>query len=329
MRVISISILLLIMLPAILAGNFGEVRDLIDQGKLHQAEEQLGRELTGTFSDWEGAYLSGILKANGELSVSELEKGLLLCKDNCEEIISRLCAAYYSSGNFQKVVDFYEENDDKLDDDTKSFHAFWFASLAYLKLGDFDKAEDIIKKTDGAEKGFAIWSEILRANYQYLKEDKKDARKRLNEVITAGGPSGFSALYARTYQYALDGNMDKAYSGFTMLKEAHDEFIGSDELLIMLQGDQQSSSSDGTAERIAGVRYTIQIGTYADKAEMQKVRDDLGEDGWSTFLMSKFVGGKKYWILTVGSFDTVEGAQGSKEILEGALDTSLKVIILE
>jgi tetratricopeptide (TPR) repeat protein len=327
-RIFIAGMLFLFLMPSESSANLEQVRELIDQGKLHQADAQLGQDPAGTFSDWEGAYLAGIIKANGELSVSELERSLLLCKDGCGPVVSRLCAAYYSFGDYRKVVGFFDDNEDKLDDDGRSFGAYWFASLAYLKLGDFGEAEDVIRKAKDVNRRYAVWAEHLRANFQFMKDRKGDARDRLNDVIETGGAVGFSALYARTYQYAMDGDMDKAYSGFTMLKEAHDKFIGSSELLRLLQSEG-TAPADGAAERIAGIRYTIQIGTYADKNEMQKMRNSLQRDGWTTFLMSKYVGGKKYWILTVGSFDTVEGAQGSKKILEGALDASLKVIILE
>ncbi|HDS00725.1 MAG TPA: hypothetical protein ENO22_10320 [candidate division Zixibacteria bacterium] len=327
-RIFTAGILLLLLMPSLSSGDWGDIRNLIDQGKLRQAEEELGHELTGTYSDWQGLYLSGIIKANGELSVSELERSLLLCEDKCGQIVSRLCAAYYSFGDYRKLVEVYDDNKDKIDDDGRSFGAYWFASLAYLKLGDFNRAEDVIKKAGEVNKRYAVWAELLRANFQFMMDKRGDARDRLNGVIRAGGTAGFSALYARTYQYAMSGNIDKAYSGFTMLKEAHEKFIGAPELLRLLQSES-TTSADGTAEKIAGVSYTIQIGTYADRAEMQRMRSSLENDGWTTFLMSKFVGGKKYWILTVGSFDTVEGAQGSKKILEGALDASLKVIILE
>lgn len=313
--------------PALHA-DYSRVIELIDDGQPGEAQSELGRLLAGSFIDQEGAYLKGIVEPNGEVAVSELEKSLLLCKDDCEQVISRLAAAYYSYGDYPKVIDLYDKYGDKLDDKKKSFPAYWFCSLAFMKAGDMDKAEDIIKKAGKAGGEKSLWTDVMRADFQYLKDKKDDARKDLNDVIAAGGLPGFAALLNQTYFYARDNKMDRAITGFTMLKDQYDEFLGSDEILQLMEG-KGSMNSNGAAEKIAGVRYTIQIGTYADKTEMQTMSSRLKKEGWSTYLKSKFVDGREYWILSVGSFTTVEKAQHSREILEGKLKTSLKVVLLD
>lgn len=313
--------------PAVCA-DFTRVVDLINEGQPGEAQSELGRQLAGNFIDQEGAYLKGVVEPNGEVSVSELEKALLLCEDGCERTISKLAAAYYSYGDYPKVITLYDKYDDRLDNRQEAFPAYWFSSLAFMRAGDMDKAEDIIKKARKAGGEKSLWADLMHADFQYLKDKKNDARENLSEVIAAGGLPGFAALLNQTFFYARDNKMDRAITGFTMLKDQYDEFLGSDEILQLMEG-KGSMKSGGKAEKIAGVRYTIQIGTYADKSEMQTVDNRLKKEGWSTYLKSKFVDGREYWILSVGSFTTVERAQHSREILEGKLKTSLKVVILE
>jgi tetratricopeptide (TPR) repeat protein len=324
----GILFLLLSVFCTVLQADYSRVIDLINNGEPGEAQSELGRLLAGSFIDQEGAYLKGTVEPNGEVSVSELEKSLLLCMDDCEGTISRLAAAYYSYGDYQKVIDLYEKYDDKLDDRQASFGAFWFGSLAFMKAGDLDKAEDVIKKAEKAGGEKSLWADLMRADYRYLKDKKDDARKDLSEIISAGGLPGFAALLNQTYFYARDNKMDRAITGFTMLKDQHDDFLGSAEILQLMQG-KGSMKSDASSEKIAGVRYTIQIGTYADKSEMQTLNNRLKKEGWSTFLKSKFVDGREYWTLSVGSFTTVERAQHSREILEGKLKTALKVVLLD
>ncbi len=313
--------------PAV-CDDFTRVIDLINEGQPGEAQSELGKQLAGTFIDQEGAYLKGIVEPNGEVSVSELEKALLLCEDGCEQTISKLAAAYYSYGDYPKIIALYDKYDNKLDNKQESFPAYWFSSLAFMKSGDMDKAEDIIKKARKAGGEKSLWADLMRADFQYLKDKKNDARKNLSEVIAAGGLPGFAALLNQTFFYARENKMDRAITGFTMLKDQYDEFLGSDEILQLMEG-KGSMKSGGEAEKIAGVRYTIQIGTYADKSEMQTMNNRLKKEGWSTYLRSKFVDGREYWILSVGSFTTVEKAQHSREVLEGKLKTSLKVVLLE
>jgi tetratricopeptide (TPR) repeat protein len=319
---------LLLGMFAILNADYTDINFLLETGNVDQARDELSRKLAGSFVDWEGAYLSGKLQPDGEMSVSELEKSLLLCKDGCEGILIDLAAAYYSMGYYKKVTDLYKKHDDLLDDKKRSFPVYWFTSMAYMKQGNLDRAEDIIKKAEKASTADALWGDMQRASYQYLKQKKRDSKKRLNNVISAGGTASFMALYNRTYMSGMDKDMDNAFSGFTMLKNNYDDFLGSRELLEILDGGS-NISSDGRAEKVAGVRYTIQLGTFADRDEAIELSNRLKKDGWSCFETSKYVDGKPYWILSVGSFPTIESAQKSKKNLENLLSGSFRVEIME
>ena len=308
--------------------DYTRVQEYIDKGDLEKARAATASIINQNYLDQEGAYYQGMLQSDAQLAIADLQKALQLCTKDCEEILGQLAAAYYGRGDYKRVVQLYRDNDDKLDDHSKTFRMYWFAALSYLRLGEYDKAEDIIKKTSRNSKEQEQWGQIMRANAQYLKNDKKDARNRLNDVISAGRDPAQAALYNRTYFYAQDKSMDMALTGFTMLKDERDGFLGSDDLLRLLEGGS-GVSSDGSAEKVAGVRYTIQIGTFAERSEGADIANSLKKDGWSIFERTKYVDGKKYWIVSVGAFATVEKAQRSKKILENKLSASLQVVILE
>ncbi len=317
----------LFLCPALFA-DYSEIRELIRRGDLRAAEQNLAQELNISHEDWELAYLKGLIQPDGRISISELEKSLLMCEDDCEDLISALISAYYAGGDFVRVLTVYDKHKGKLDDDEKSFRARWFAALAAMRNGDLETAEDIVKKADDAPDRYSPYAEILRANIQIMRGKDKDGNKRLNEVISSSGPSSFLALYSRTYQYASQDDMDRALSGFMMLKETREGFIGSDDLLRLME-PQEESSSDGSAERIVGVTYTIQVGTYGERDEFNEMFRQLKNEGWTCHESSRYVDGRKYWVLSVGSFPTVEKAQTSKHILEKRFGGSYRVVILE
>ena len=292
--------------------DYAQVREYLSQGDLDKARAATATIINQNYLDQDGAYYQGILQEDAQLAIADLQKALQLCTGDCEEILGQLASAWYGRGDYRRVVQLYKDNDGKLEDHSKTFRMYWFTALSYLRLGEYDKAEDIIKKSSRNPKVQEMWGEIMRANAQYLDGDKKDARKRLNDVISEGKPTSYAALYNRTYFYAQDKNMDMALTGFTMLKDERDGFLGSDDLLRLMDGGS-GVSSDGSAEKIVGVRYTIQIGTFAEREEGADIANDLKKDGWSILNGTKYVDGKKYWIISVGSFSTVEKAQRSKK----------------
>lgn len=307
------------------SADYSEVRTLISKGNPYSAKQELSSQMAGSFADWEGIYLKSVLEFDGEISIGEMEKALLLCEDNCRELISRLLAAYYAAGDYDKVIDLFDEYDDWLNHDTSSFVAYWFTALAYLKQGNSSKAMDLAGKIDGEMRS---WKDVLQANCLYLNGRQSDSRRRLNEVIARGKGASMIALYNRTYMDAEGGDMDMALSGFTMLKQNYDDFLGAMEILKML-GGEELSAPDGKAEKLAGVRYTIQLGTFSDEDEALELIKKLKKDGWSAFKKMKYIDGRPYWIVTVGSFPTIENAQNSKKNLEDMLSGSFRVVIME
>ncbi len=315
-------------LPAMLKADYTNVNKYLARGDLKSAKTELAALMAESFTDWEGAYLQGVLEWDGLLSVGQMEKALLLCNDDCEELVARLAAAYYTSGRYAKVIDLYEDKKDYLKNDSRSFYALWFTSLAYIKLGNADKARDIIKSAGKGSDALSAWAGLLGANCRYLEGKKKDSRRELNEIISGGGTAAMGALYNRTYLDATEGDMDMALTGFNMLKQSHADFLGSNELLKLMSGDELCSV-DGRAEKVAGVRYTIQLGTFSNKDEALDLMRSLKKDGWSCYDKLKYIDGRPYWIVTVGSFATIESAQNSKKTLESRLAGTFQVVIKE
>jgi tetratricopeptide (TPR) repeat protein len=277
---IAAILLLVAVLPSGLNADYTNINKYIARGDLKSAENELAALMAESFTDWEGACLQGLLELDGRLSVSQMEKALLLCNDDCEELIARLAAAYYTSGRYEKVIELYDDKKGYLDDDSRSFSALWFTSLAYIKLGNADKARDLIKKAGKGSEALSAWAGLLSANCRYLEGKKKDSRRELNNIISGGGNAALGALYNRTYLDAKEGDMDMALSGFNMLKQSQADFLGSNELLKLMSGDELTID-DGRAEKLAGVRYTIQLGTFADKDEALNLMQSLKKDGWT------------------------------------------------
>ena len=320
--------MLIAVLPSGLNADYTNVNRYLARGDLKSAETELAALMAESFTDWEGAYLQGVLEQDGRLSTGHMEKALLLCNDDCGELIARLAAAYYMSGMYEKAIKLYDDKKDYLDNDSRSFSALWFASLAYIKLGKADKARDLIKKAGKGSKSISAWAGLLGANCRYLAGKKKDGRRELNKIIAGGGDAALGALYNRAYLDAKEGDMDMALSGFNMLKQSHNDFLGSNGLLKLMSGDEPAAD-DGRAEKLAGVRYTIQLGTFADKDEALNLMQSLKKDGWTCYDKLKYIDGRPYWIVTVGSFATIESAQNSRKTLESRLAGTFQVVIKE
>lgn len=308
-------------------GDYSEVTEAIENAELTLARQKVADLLSRDFADWELAYLNGLLMADGEMSVSEMEKALLLCKDDCEKLLNSLATAYYTFGRYRKLVDFYHEHKGRADDHDEAFQFYWYSSLAYLKLGDRGKAEDIAGEVESFQQ-YQSWDELLRANYDCMEKDFDDCIKRYNEVISAGGTPALLALYNRTYLQARNGQTDQGFSGYTMLSEHDSEFLGSREILELLE-IYQDVDVDGAAEHLTGVRYTIQIGTYADRGKADFWKRQLEVEGYDASVRARNVDGKRYWRVTIGRYDTVEKAQAVKQTLENIFSGSYRVVIMD
>jgi septal ring-binding cell division protein DamX len=111
-----------------------------------------------------------------------------------------------------------------------------------------------------------------------------------------------------------------------MLRDRNPKFLGGREILQYLE-IYQDSESEGAAEKLTGVRYTIRIGTYSEKDRAEYWQRQMKTEGWDVWMTSKDIDGRRYWIVNVGSYPTIEKAQAAKQTLENTFSGSYRVVI--
>jgi len=307
------------------AGRYDSVEEFLDRGSLDSAFTELEEILEDDYLDLDALYYYAKLEPKGELAIEYLQKSLLLCDDLCGRNPAELADAYWASGRYYDVIELYKEYRKDIDFTHDNVKLYWLTGMAYLKVGEYSKAEDVF---DDIRKRFddpllAEWCRLGKASAKASRKDIDDARDILKPLISSGGALGALAIYNRAFFEAERGRRESALLGYNILDEKYDEFIGATEL-----ADAILSTGAGTsAEQAVDLTYTVEMGIFGDRDEANELVARLKANQWTPFLSSRIVGDRKYWVVRVGIFRSQQSAQESREKLEQLFPGSYRVVV--
>jgi len=314
--------------PAVSEGRYKPVEESLSKGRLVEAGSLLEDILRNDFIDAEGFYYHARIEQKGDLSVEFLQKSLELCDDGCGATPSELADAYFAAKRYQDVASLYKEYRKKVGKTPEDLKFFWFAGMSFLKLGEYSSADkafkEIEKKFDRVN--LSGWGTLGRGSVAAERGEVTDARSALRPLISSGGGISALAVYNRAYFAARSGDQDDALFGYDVLNQRFGEFLGGPELTELILS-KRSRQTGGAAERLVDITYTIETAVFGDKSEADRLVGKLKAAKWSVNLLSRIVGDRKYWVVTVGVFRSQQSAQQTKEKLEALFPGSYRVVI--
>ncbi len=307
------------------AVRYAPVEDLLHEGKVDSAATVLNYLLQDDFLDLEALYYHARLEPKGDLAIEYLLKSLVLCDKQCGRNPAELADAYYASGRYSDVIDLYKEYRKDVSFTTANSKLYWLAGMAYMKLGEYSRAEDAFSEIRKRfeDSSLSAWSRLGVASARAGMNDIDEAREIMKPLISSGGSLAALAIYNRAILDADRGRRESALLGYNILDERYNDFIGAAEL-----ADAVLRTVSGTsAEQAVDLTYTIEMGVFGDRKEANELVGRLKSKKWTPFLSSKIVGDRKYWVVRVGIFRSQQSAMDTKEKLEMLFPGTYRVVV--
>ena len=123
------------------------------------------------------------------------------------------------------------------------------------------------------------------------------------------------------------GNSEEALLNYNIVREQYPHAIGQDELLDELKNVSDRRSSEESTQKFDDVRYTVQVGVFADKDNAERMADRIGSYGFDMRITRRSISGNTFHVVLAGRFATRQEAETAKQKLEMRENEVFKVVI--
>lgn len=237
----------------------------------------------------------------------------------------------FSKGMYLTAVDLTGEFDQSYPTSAKAPELLWISGCSFLVTDQPDSAllqfERIRKSYPGSI--WAAWAQLGIGDCLFALRDYEQAVGEYHRILDDYRDS-------EAFAFAISGliqchqkleDSEQALLYHNLLKERYPASLELVENPTEAIGDQDQTEDENRAERLAGVRYTIQLGLFAKKEEARQLRSHLEKQGYSVNIRSKIISGKNYHVVTVGSFVSYHEARKLKKELESKTQKSYRIVI--
>jgi len=207
----------------------------------------------------------------------------------------------------------------------------WISGCSFLAMGQADSAlsefEQILKSFPGSS--WAQWAQLGRGDCFFAGGNYDQAIAQYNRVV-------HDYKYSEAFPFALSGlassfprlkRPEEALLYQNLLKERYPRSPESVLNPAETERPTKGSREEARAERLAGIRYTVQLGVFGEKQNALKLRSEFERQGYSVKVNDKIIGGKRYRSVQIGSFVSYEDASRLKEELESQTGESYRIVI--
>ena len=203
----------------------------------------------------------------------------------------------------------------------------WISGCSFLAMGQADSAllefEQILRSFPGSS--WAQWAQLGKGDCFFAEENYDQAIAQYNRVV-------HDYKYSEAFPFALSG----LASSFPRLKHPEEALLYQNLLkekyprspeFVQNPVETEKPTRGAQAERLAGMKYTIQLGVFGEKQNALKLRSQFQKQGYSVRVKSKIMGGKEYRSVQLGSFVSYQEAVKLKKKLESQTGESYRIVI--
>jgi tetratricopeptide (TPR) repeat protein len=207
----------------------------------------------------------------------------------------------------------------------------WVSGCSFLATDQVDSAllkfEQILRSFPGSR--WAQWAQLGRGDCLFAEERYDQAVAEYQKVLdvykySQAFPFALSGL---AISFARLGDPERALLYHNLLKEKYPRSAESVREPVEAERPIEGVAEPDRAERLAGVRYTVQLGVFGQKENAQKLRSQFEKQGYSVRVESKVIGGKRSDVVQLGSFVSYQEASELKRKLESQTGESYRVVI--
>lgn len=208
----------------------------------------------------------------------------------------------------------------------------WTSGCSYLAMDQLKLAlaqfNEIINLFPGS--GWANWAQLGRGDYLIAEEDYHQAIAAYNKALEVQPESEALpfALSGLVRCFTQLGDKERALLYYNLLKERYPYSVESITDPAEKMNLNNKAKNRIEAERLAGVRYTIQLGVFGIKENALKLRSTFEKQGFSVTIKGKIIAGKEYHVVRVGKFTSYEEALKLKKKLEAQTGESYRIVMM-
>ncbi|PKK83280.1 MAG: hypothetical protein CVT49_09275 [candidate division Zixibacteria bacterium HGW-Zixibacteria-1] len=307
-----------------------EIIDLIKQGRLDEARQEVAAASTASRRDGTLLYYQAILEQDGIKSFQFLEAAFKaeVAPRFLEDDIYLMALYYLADGNLSKVASTAEAYLQRWESGRFRSEMQRLAAAAYARLDREESAKKLlnrlINENEGKQFGYAGKLDLAYQAYRkknYVEAQNICRKLRQVEFDDVAAP----ALYLLSSYSIEQKRIDDAILYYNILREGFPHAVGRDDLIDRF-GNFESVGSDRQAEEMTGTVYSVQVGVFSLKENAKKLADRMKQYGEKVEISDKIVSEKKYYVVYVGRFGSSQDAMSFKSRLEISENEAFQVV---
>lgn len=325
----KLSLKILLVISLLFATNVSaNIYSLIKEGKIAEATDSLTPYLSAATRNGDILFFQSLLERSAKKSAELMEASLKASVSLTyrQEIYNLLAQYYYFNGNYSKLSSMIREYRSiwpqgkyagdmsrysiLIDEHNGSYNAAYQQIERMLNSGDEDR-----------------WARIDQARILLEQRQTTRAAELLRKLSKESDPVAEAlALYLLAGRSIERERPDDAVFFYNMLREAYPSAVGLDALVNKMSLLTPTSDADNKAEKLTGTYYSVQVGVFSSKDNAENMADKFKKYDQKIDIKDKYVSDKKYRVVYVGRFTTLEEAYTFKNQIEHAFDEVFQVV---
>jgi tetratricopeptide (TPR) repeat protein len=303
--------------------------ELIDEGKLEEARQEIGRLTTAAHRDGNLLYFQALLEPNGDTSYQFLEAAVRagLDPEYLEDNTFLMARYFLAKGDFDKLMSTATAYLQRWENGKYRPQILRLAARAKVGLNQEERSQKYIASLIKENSGhlYGALGKVDDALRLYREKKYIEAQNICRRLANSSHDEAVvPALYMLSYYSIEQKRIDDAILYYNLLREGYPDAIGLDDLVDKFTRIERKS--DPSAEDIAGMVYSVQTGVFAEKDNAERMADRMKEYGEKVEIKEKTISGKDYYVVYVGRFKTTQQALALKTRLEASANEAYQVV---
>ena len=305
-----------------------EINALLDSGDYDSAYRLLLDQAEKTPDDEGNIWLLGMTAPEGNRSSLYLKEYLQKFPEGQDApLVRRSLLDYYAASGLKITAGRLYDRDPS--DQVNGPEDKYRIAVIKQDLGEYDVAaelyEDVAREASGE---LQVWGQLGLADCSLLNGDLEKAKKDYMSVLdkySDSSPMPF-ALVGLSETLRRQGRLDEARTYYELYREKFELAPGSMEIEAAL-GEAHQDRTDNAIQSLLDVEYFVQVGVFAHESNASVCLKKFRNLGYRSRLQEFDEGGRTFFRVMVGPYQSEKKAIGEKEKLEKSQGEKYLIIL--
>jgi tetratricopeptide (TPR) repeat protein len=305
-----------------------EINGLLKSGDYDSAYRMLLDQAEKTPDDEANIWLLGMTAPEGNRSSLYLKEYLQKFPDGQDApLVRRSLLDYYAASGLRITAGRLYDRDPS--GQVNGPEDEYRIAVIRQGLGDYDTAaklyEDVVREASGE---LLVWGRLGLADCSLLNGDLENAKQEYMSVLdkySDSSPMPF-ALIGLSETFRRQGRLDEARTYYELYREKFELAPGSMEIEAAL-GEAHQDRTDDAIQSLLDVAYFVQVGVFAHESNATVCLKKFRTLGYRSRLQEFDDGGRTFFRVMVGPYQSEKKATREKEKLEKSQGEKYLIIL--